>query len=90
MVAIKPTVPNTRMGGKSLTVSSPLFFRIVKAAVLDNAIVGMKNATLMVYIAIKAPLLGSSLPKPACMPIHQQHNMAAPARRWQMPKRRWG
>ena len=41
MVAIKPMVPNTRMGGKFLTVSSPLSFRMVKAAVLESANVGM-------------------------------------------------
>ena len=41
IVAIKPTVPNTRMGGKSLTVSIPLFLRMVNAAVLVNAMVGI-------------------------------------------------
>ena len=34
-------VPNTRMGGKSFSVSMPLSFRMVKATVLDNASVGM-------------------------------------------------
>ncbi len=48
MVAIKPTVPNTRMGGKSFTVSIPFFFRMLKAAVLARAMVGMKKATLKV------------------------------------------
>ena len=41
MVAMKPTVPNTRMGGKSLTVSIPASLRMVNAVVLLNAKVGM-------------------------------------------------
>ena len=90
MVAMKPTVPITRIGGKSFTVSMPLFFKMVNAVVLDSAMVGMKNATLMVYIAMNAPLLGSSLPKPAEAPIHQQHSMAMPAAMWHNPKSRCG
>ena len=62
---MKPTVPNTRIGGKSFTVSIPFFFRIEKAVVFARAIVGIKNATLAVYIAINNDLLGNSLPKPA-------------------------
>ena len=41
MVKMKPTVPMTRMGGKSLTVSKPLLFRMVKAVVFANAMVGI-------------------------------------------------
>ena len=37
---MKPTVPSTRIGGKSLTVSIPLSFRMVNAVVLDRASVG--------------------------------------------------
>ena len=51
---------------------------MVNAVVLDSAMVGMKNATLMVYIAMNAPLLGSSLPKPAEAP-KQQPVATAPA-----------
>ena len=64
IVAMKPTVPSTRMGGKSFTVSIPLFFRMVKAAVFCKAMVGMKKPTLMAYMVTKALLLVSSLPKP--------------------------
>ena len=62
MVAMKPTVPSTRIGGKSFTVSMPFFFRIVNADVLASAMVGMKKATLRVYMAMNADLLGSSCP----------------------------
>ena len=41
MVAMKPMVPNTRIGGKSFTVSIPLSFMMVKAVVLLNANVGI-------------------------------------------------
>ena len=41
IVAMKPMVPNTRMGGKSFSVSMPLSFRMVKATVLDSASVGI-------------------------------------------------
>jgi len=41
IVAMKPTVPKTRMGGKSFTVSMPLSLSIVKADVFDSASVGM-------------------------------------------------
>ena len=41
MVIMNPTVPNTLIGGKSFTVSSPWFCRILNATVLDNARVGM-------------------------------------------------
>ena len=41
MVAMKPTVPSTRIGGKSFTVSKPLFFSTVNATVLAKAMVGM-------------------------------------------------
>ena len=41
IVTIKPTVPNTRIGGKSFTVSYPLFFNMVKAVVFAKAIVGI-------------------------------------------------
>ena len=41
IVAMNPTVPNTRIGGKSFTVSRPLFFNIVNAVVLESASVGM-------------------------------------------------
>jgi hypothetical protein len=43
---MKPTVPKTRIGGKSLSVSKPFFFNIVNATVLERAMVGMKKATL--------------------------------------------
>ena len=81
MVAIKPIVPSTRMGGKSVTVSMPLFFRIVNAVVLANAMVGIKNATLSVYMAMKVDFDTISCPKPACTPIHQQQSINAPASR---------
>ena len=41
MAAMNPTVPKTRMGGKSFTVSKPLRLRIEKATVFDRAMVGM-------------------------------------------------
>ena len=41
MVAMKPTVPNTRIGGKSLTVSIPCVLSKVKAVVFDSANVGI-------------------------------------------------
>ena len=41
MAAMKPMVPNTRMGGKSLTVSMPALLRALKATVLDSEMVGM-------------------------------------------------
>ena len=41
MVQMKPTVPNTRMGGKSLTVSRPAPLRAEKATELLSAMVGM-------------------------------------------------
>ena len=41
MVAIKPTVPKTLIGGKSETVLMPLFFRMVNAVVLARASVGI-------------------------------------------------
>ena len=41
MVAINPTVPITLIGGKSVTVSRPFFFSVVKATVFDNASVGI-------------------------------------------------
>ena len=44
---MKPTVPKTRIGGKSLTVSIPALVRALKATELAIAIVGMKKATLM-------------------------------------------
>ena len=42
--AMKPTVPNTRMGGKSFSVSRPLQSRALKATELLRPIVGMKKA----------------------------------------------
>ncbi|CUQ60486.1 Uncharacterised protein [Segatella copri] len=41
IVRMKPTVPNTRIGGKAFTVSSPLLFNILNAEVFDNANVGI-------------------------------------------------
>ena len=41
IVAMKPTVPNTRIGGKSFTVSSPWSLRMVNAVVFDKAKVGI-------------------------------------------------
>ena len=41
IVAMKPIVPNTRMGGKSFSVSILLSFKMVNATVLDKANVGM-------------------------------------------------
>ena len=38
---MKPTVPNTRIGGKSFTVSYPFLSRIPKATEFESAIVGM-------------------------------------------------
>ena len=61
IVAIKPMVPKTRIGGKSVTVSIPLFFSMVNAVVLANAIVGMKNATLSVYIVMNIDLENSRI-----------------------------
>ena len=90
IVAMKPTVPSTRMGGKSFTVSMPCSFRMVNAVVLAKAMVGMKNATLIVYMAMNSPLSGISCPKPACTPIHQHTSMNAPAARWHKPSRRCG
>ena len=46
--AMKPTVPNTRMGGKCFTVSSPALLRAVYATELARPMVGMKKATEMV------------------------------------------
>lgn len=41
MVQIKPTVPNTRMGGKAFTVSMPPRSRMLYATELESASVGM-------------------------------------------------
>ena len=48
IVAMKPTVPNTRMGGKSLTVSMSALTKALKATEFVKAIVGIKNATEIV------------------------------------------
>ena len=45
IVAMKPTVPKTRIGGKSLTVSMFALTSALNATELVSAIVGMKNAT---------------------------------------------
>ena len=42
---MKPTVPNTRIGGKCFTVSRPCLFRAVNATELLSPTVGMKKAT---------------------------------------------
>ena len=65
MVAMNPTVPSTRMGGKSFTVSIPFSFRMQKAVVLASAMVGMKKATLSEYSAMKSDLSASCCPNPA-------------------------
>ena len=41
MVQMKPMVPNTRIGGKSFTVSMPALIKPVKATELLKAMVGM-------------------------------------------------
>lgn len=41
MATIKPIVPHTRMGGKTLTTSNLLSFKIVYAIEFDREIVGM-------------------------------------------------
>ena len=41
MLQMKPTVPNTRMGGKSLTGSIPAFPSALYATELEMAMVGM-------------------------------------------------
>ena len=46
---MKPMVPNTRIGGKAFTVSIPALTNALKATELVSAIVGMKNATEIVY-----------------------------------------
>ena len=46
MLAMKPMVPNTRIGGKSLTGSLPAFSRALYATELTRAMLGMKKATL--------------------------------------------
>ena len=38
---MKPTVPKTRIGGKSLTVSNPFFSRMLYATEFERAIVGI-------------------------------------------------
>ena len=45
---MKPTVPNTLIGGKSLTGSLPFFSSALYATELAIAMVGMKKATLSV------------------------------------------
>lgn len=41
ITTMKPTVPKTLIGGKSLTVSRPCDFSMLKAVVFDNAKVGI-------------------------------------------------
>ena len=65
MLHMKPMVPNTLIGGKSLTVSYPLSSSIVYATEFDSAIVGMKNATLSEYRGNNIP---NSTEEPAVMP----------------------
>ena len=48
MAAMKPTVPKTRIGGKSFTVSSPSLLNDENATVFARAMVGIKKATLSV------------------------------------------
>ena len=40
-------VPNTRIGGKAFTVSSPAWFKALYDTELPKAMVGIKKATLM-------------------------------------------
>ena len=47
MERIKPMVPNTRIGGKAFTVSSPACVKALYDTELPKAMVGMKKATLM-------------------------------------------
>ena len=49
MERMKPMVPNTRMGGKAFTVSSPACVNALYETELPKAMVGMKNATLSAY-----------------------------------------
>ena len=46
---INPIVPHVRIGGKSSMVLSPFLSRPLNATELLSPIVGMKNATEMVY-----------------------------------------
>ena len=41
ILQMKPTVPNTLIGGKSLTVSNPFFARIWNATEFERAMVGI-------------------------------------------------
>ena len=46
ILQMKPTVPNTRMGGKSFTGSIPSLAIALYDTEFTRAIVGIKNATL--------------------------------------------
>ena len=48
---------SNRIGGRSLTMPKPFFFKIVNATVLVSEMVGIKKATLMMHIAIKSNLI---------------------------------